>query len=419
METINGKTLQLFIEKVSGLANRRCGRSFANKMRSLRTERERLLKNNWRKIPPEALVLSEEQEIFRVIDFDTIVLNAAGYLKEKEYVELLFDVAEVSISFSQMERAQRLLHMIVTKLKKFSTNLLLARAHQRLGDISFYRNNWVTTLRHYTKSLDLFTKLKNSKGIAHVKSSIGSTLVVSQGGIIKGEKHLKEAKAIAKKARLNALLQKINTNLGNVYAMRGIWDEAMTCYKEALSLIGRKRDDAERAKLYINIAIIYKARGEYEKALEHFQKSIKLAASANDQYSKGLSYLEEAELYCRMGDLAAGTALATTAFRIFSGLGDRLSVAEVYKIFGIINRENKRFDTALSYLENSKRITEDYDDPLNLGETMMEMAKLYGMKGGEIAKAKESAKSAISCFKRINADVRVSQAKELLAAYSA
>ena len=201
--------------------------------------------------------------------------------------------------------------------------------------------------------------------------------------------------------------------------MRGMWNEAMICYKESLSLIGRKRDDAKRARLYINIAIIYKARGEFDKALEHFQKSIKLAASANDQYSKGLSYLEEAELYCRMGDLAAGTALATTAFRIFSGLGERLSVAEVYKIFGIINRENKRFDTALSYLENSKRINEDYDDSLNLGETMMEMAKLYGMKGGEIAKAKESANTAISCFKRINADVRVSQAKELLATYAA
>ena len=56
---------------------------------------------------------------------------------------------------------------------------------------------------------------------------------------------------------------------------------------------------------------------------------------------------------------------------------------------------------------------------MNLGETMLEMAKLYGMKGGELVKAKESAKSAISCFKRINADVKVSQAKELLATYSA
>ena len=47
------------------------------------------------------------------------------------------------------------------------------------------------------------------------------------------------------------------------------------------------------------------------------------------------------------------------------------------------------------------------------------MAKLYGMKGGELVKAKESARTAISCFKRINADVKVSQAKELLATYAA
>ena len=138
--------------------------------------------------------------------------------------------------------------------------------------------------------------------------------------------------------------------------MRGMWNEALVCYKESLSLIGRNRDDAERAKLYINMAIVYKARGEYDKALEYFQRSIKFSTKANDLYYKGLSYLGEADLYCRKGDLAAGTALATTAFRIFSGLGDRLSVAEVYKVFGIINRQNQRYDTALAYFEKSKRI---------------------------------------------------------------
>ena len=418
METLHNKALQAFLEKVSSLANKRCGRSFANKMRTLRVERERLLKNNWRKLPPEALISAEKQEIFRVIDFDTIVLNSSKYLKEKDYVAFLYDVSETSISFSEMEKAQRLLHMIVTKLKKHANNLLLAKAHQRLGDISFYRNNWVTTLRQYKKSLDLFTKSKSKQGIAHVKSSMGSALV-EQGEIMKGEKELREAKEIAKRAKLRSLLIKINLNLGNIYSIRGIWDEAMECYKDSLSLIGRNRDDAERARLYINMAIIYKARGEYDKALEHFQRSIKFSTKANDLYYRGLSYLEEADLYCKQGDLAAGTALATTAFRIFSGLGDRLSVAEVYKVFGIINRQNKRYDTALSYLENSKRINEDYDNPLNLGETMIEIAKLYGMKGGETDKARESAKAAISCFKRINADVKVSAAKEMLAAYTA
>ena len=294
----------------------------------------------------------------------------------------------------------------------------MAKAHQKLGDISFYRNNWVTTLRQYKKSLDLFTKLKNNEGMAHIKSSMGSALV-EQGDIMKGEKLLTKAKIIAKRARLDALLINITSNLGNVYSIRGIWDKAMASYKESLSLIGRKREDAKRALLYLNMAIILKARGEYEKALENFQTSIKLSSLANDPYAKGLSYLEEADLYCRKGDFAAGTALATTAFRIFSALGDRLSVAEVYKVFGIINRQNKRYDTALSYLENSKRINEDYDNPLNLGETMIEIAKLHGMKGGENDKARESAKSAILCFKRIHADVKVTEAEKMLAAYTA
>ena len=231
METLHNKTLQAFLEKVSSIANKSCGRTFANKMRTLRTERERLLKSSWRKLPPEALISAEKQEIFRVIDFDTIVLNASEFLKEKDYVVFLYDVSKIAISFSEMERAQRLLHMLVTKLKSRATDLLLAKAHQKLGDISFYRNNWVTTLRQYKKSLDLFTKSKNKQGIAHVKSSIGSALV-EQGDIMKGEKELREAKEIVKRANLKPLLIKINLNLGNVYSMRGIWDKAMECYKD-------------------------------------------------------------------------------------------------------------------------------------------------------------------------------------------
>ena len=412
------KARQTFLVKVSDLSNERCGEAFAREMSSLRSQRERLLANSWHEVSPEDFTSGEKEEVFREIDFDAIITNAAGYLERDDYPAFLFDVAEIAIGFGEFDKAQRVLEIVVSKLARSSDKLLLAKAHERLGNLAFYRGDRQATLKAYRKCLRYYSGLNDTKGVAEVKNAMGAALI-ERGKPSEGEPLLKEVREMARSHGFAKLLTKANINLGNHYSMEGSWKEGLACYREALGALGKTGNDADmRALIFLNMAIIQKEQGQFSRALGNLSKSLKFSSESNNIYQKGLTYLEQAEVSCRKRDLAAGTALATTAFRIFSESGDLLRVAEVYRVFGMINRDKKRFDTALSYFENSRRINEDHSNPRNLGETHFEIAELYKAKG-ETAEAQESLKSAIKYFKRVKAEAKTSQAKVALEALAA
>ena len=91
--------LQAFLSAVHKLAVESCGQEFADYLIRLRSERERLLKKSWKKIPPEGL--ESKAEVFREIDFDTIQLHSSKFLDERQYLELLYEIAKTAIPFGQ------------------------------------------------------------------------------------------------------------------------------------------------------------------------------------------------------------------------------------------------------------------------------------------------------------------------------
>ncbi|MCK9244310.1 MAG: tetratricopeptide repeat protein, partial [Candidatus Marinimicrobia bacterium] len=125
-----------------------------------------------------------------------------------------------------------------------------------------------------------------------------------------------------------------------------------------------------------------------------------------DKYQKGLAYLLEAELFYSEGNLTSATAFATSAFVIFTEIGDRLSVAEAYKIMGMINRKNGEHEVALSFLENSRRINDEMNNFHNLAETLIEIGELHEETGDEV-NALKAYKLAVDSFEKIEADEKI------------
>ncbi|MCH7763104.1 MAG: tetratricopeptide repeat protein [Candidatus Marinimicrobia bacterium] len=407
-----GKTLLVFLEKVFQLAKKWCGDDFARNMTAFIAERERLLRSSWRKLPPEDLLSTEKQQILREIDFDIIISNAGKHLSKKEFPEFLYDVSSLAIDSGELEKADRLLQLIIAKYSSITKKVLKANVHYKMGIIAFYRSNFSAALTEYNKSLRIYTETEDKKGISTVLNTIGVVLI-EQGSTSQGVSQFNRAKKIAISENLKDLTAKINMNLGNAFTIRGMWKEAKNSYEEVLTALGNRQANSNRAQILHNLAIVDTAVGKLDEALEYIKKSIDYSKSVNNPHMKALFYLAESVIYCKQGDYASATALATTAFQLFSDMGDRLSIADVYKVFGMINRDSKRYDTAMSYFENSKRINEDHNNSLNLGETLLEMAYLQ-KDMGDIDRASESIQTAMKAFKRIEAEARIENAKEIL-----
>jgi len=202
-----------------------------------------------------------------------------------------------------------------------------------------------------------------------------------------------------------------------VYSIEGSWTKALDHYEELISILNPETQKGTLARARYGIAIVYKFRRDYDKASEYLQKCINLSNELHNSQLKALSYLEQAEVLYYKGDFAASTALATTAFQIFSEIGDRLSLADVYKVMGMINRKAERFDLALSYFENSLKINQNFNYPLSLGETRFEMGQ-YFTQTGKKDNALENFQSALKSFKQINARWKINEVEKAIQAIS-
>jgi tetratricopeptide (TPR) repeat protein len=114
-----------------------------------------------------------------------------------------------------------------------------------------------------------------------------------------------------------------------------------------------------------------------------------------------------------MEDYSLANAFADKAMEIAYKLNDKLTIAEVYKIKGIIQRNVKNFMLAENYLQTSLRLNIESGNQLNRAETYHELGLLYK----DMGKTKESEKNlnlALEYFKKINAQPDIKLLENLI-----
>ena len=95
-------------------------------------------------------------------------------------------------------------------------------------------------------------------------------------------------------------------------------------------------------------------------------------------------------------------------------LNDKLTIADVYKIKGIIQRNLQNYILAENYLETSLRINSEAGNQLNRAETYQELGMLY-KEMGKLQLSKENFKLALEYFKKINSEPDIALLENLLA----
>lgn len=386
-------------------------------MNATRKQRDEYLNRSWMKSSDDKLPDVDKPAVFREIDFDTIVHNSSRYLDKPNYAALLVELARISLNKNELEKSKKLLSLIMRHYVKASSGHLLAQSHLMLGDIAFYQTDMIRARKKYAQSLGWYQRLGDNAGIAKAYNSLGIAWMES-GKVTKGEAFLVAAKKISKENGMRNIYLKTSYNLANHYLIIGEYQKSIENNEEIIDVLDKQSDSKLLADVYHNMAIAYKFKNEFDHALTYLDLSLKCAEDTNNLYSKGLSYLEKAEILCRKGDYNTSTALATSSFQIFTDFNDQMSLADVYKIFGMINRETNRYKLAETYFKNSIRINQNHSAQMNLGEAHFEAALCYRNMGDSI-RAAENMHSALKCFQIIKAKKKIETVSEILSEISA
>jgi len=126
-----------------------------------------------------------------------------------------------------------------------------------------------------------------------------------------------------------------------------------------------------------------------------------------------ISCANKAYIYCKIKDYVMANAFALKAMEIAYKINDRLSIADIYKIKGIIEKNKKNYTLSENYFNTSLRINNELENILNQAETLFEMGLLYKQMR-DFKQSKICFNKAIKKYKFLKIDKKIQEITEVL-----
>jgi tetratricopeptide (TPR) repeat protein len=359
--------------------------------------------------------LRAEHSILEAGYLENIITECACALGKREFLELLVELGSMCIKYGEHSAAKAVLSKVIEAAgsdQRYAS--ASGTAYCKRAELRLRQAHWTGAQVDLKKATTMFKKAKDSGGMALVENCYG-VYASEQGDVKKATSHFRKAQTGFEKSsnveRANMALM----NLGILSTIAGRWDEALAHYQRILPQFEKLGQMSRLVEVHHNIGMLFLAKNDLKAAINQFDESLTYANQLHYRAFSGLTYLGKAAAYARLEDYPLAMVFAQKALSIFRQLNDQLSIADTYKVKGIIHRELDHPQLAELYFRTSVRLNEEYKSPLNLGETYAELAKLY-KRTHQNSKASQAVKKAVTYFKKVGAQQDARNAQAILAA---
>jgi tetratricopeptide (TPR) repeat protein len=152
----------------------------------------------------------------------------------------------------------------------------------------------------------------------------------------------------------------------------------------------------------LSIGSIHFFEERYDKALDSYQKSLNICLKIGAQRPATYNYCGLAETYLKRGDFKRALEFCNSAFNLSNKIGVVENIAQSRRIYGMIYREQKKWNESIKNFEESIRIFKDIGMERELGNPYYEFGLMWKEKGNS-EKAKEYLNKALDTFEKLKA----------------
>jgi len=345
-----------------------------------------------------------EYEVPKGIDHrvmvDKMITHCENDLSEEKFFNLLLDLSQLmlhcgEVSFS-LEIAENLLEKLNSDNKYVS---FVAEANLMISKIYWSQAIWDDCNYYVSKAMELFISISSESGIAKCENMLG-TLYGEKGEFEKAQQYLESALKHLKEDDDSSSLATILTNLGIINTITRDFDKAVLNYKTAIEKFENLSDTRRLSRVYHNIGMLYTRMEKYDEALDEFNKCISYSLENGYLSNCAVAYVGKAFIYTKLKNSALADAYSDKAMEIAYKINDTLSIADIYKIKGMIQNEMDNFELSEEFFENSLRLNKDLENKLNAAESAIELGNLL-QKNKREEEAKPHLDSAVSYYKKI------------------
>ena len=349
-----------------------------------------------------------------IIKIDLLITYSKSRLQRDRFLNMLFHLGNTAIARGEHGEAEKIFLSIITEVQSGTPILALeAWAYLSLSEVYSKYAYWKKSISYLKSARKIFLKEKNIKGINRCNNLMG-TIEGEKGNLNKAREIFSKNFSNTSKEHDENLKGVLAINKGIINTIQGDFDTALMFYNQAQKIFENNDDLKRLAEVRHNLGMLYTQKEENKTALKEFNKSISLSLKSGNIFNLGLSYLQTAYLYTRFNNFLRANEYAGKAMEICTRLNDQLSIADIYKIKGIIERETKNYRVAENYLLTSLRRNRELQNDLNEAESNYELGVLYKRIGKEV-EAKKVLLSAYKYFKKISSSNMVLKIESLLA----
>jgi len=344
---------------------------------------------------------------------DQLITFAESRLPEDKFIEFLIYLGQHTIIAGENSIAIEIHDKIIrlcgdkTGMANITANALLA-----LGEVYSRQAQWELSITYLDKSIKIFRDENDTKGNIHCQNILG-TIHGDQGNLNKAKEHFENALIALQEIKDTTLIGTIEINLGIINNMQGNYNEALSFLKRALLNFEKVGDLRRVAEIKQNLGMVYSKKKEYSTAINEFNESIELSIRSSYLQNLGIAYINKANVYLQLADIDLAGAFADKAMEIANKINDKLSIAEVYKIKGIISNHKNQFDAAENSLLTSYRLNKDLSNQLNLAEVACELG-IFFKKKGDTKKGNKYLSEALGYFRKIDSKADVLYLEKLM-----
>ncbi len=336
------------------------------------------------------------------MQIDRTITFAQKRLELEDFFEFIFKLGQLCKDSGQYYLAQEIFNKICKRAKN---KTLKAKTLISLADIYSRRANWTQSISLVTEAESIYKETNDNVGISNCFNMLGS-ISGEMGDIERAKTYFNQSLLFANNSDEKELYAKIEANLGIVNSILGNVDEAVEHLEISLNIYKEINDLKRVSELYHNIGTNFLQSDDTKSALSAFDMGIEIAIDNQYWSSLALLYLAKSQVLISKQELRIAKEFADKALSISHNLDDKLTIAEIYRVRGMIARQLNDTQTAKSYLMISLRINTKQRNALNIAETSEELASIY-REEGKFEIATNYLNQALDYYKKTNAKEKV------------
>ncbi len=348
------------------------------------------------------------------IKIDRTITFSEKKLQADEYCKFLLDIGNLCLSGGRLNIAEE----VFRKTKRSSDKkTVMAESLLGLSDVYSRRADWKRSVKTVISAELLFRELNDNSGIAKCNNLLG-IIFGEWGDLEEARKYFLNSRILINPETDLKMAANLDMNLGIIDSIQGNYDDSIRYFKSAQMSYLKLGDEKKVAKANHNIGMVYFESNDYNSAISSFDKAIEVARADRFMSVLCIVYLAKSQVLIKMNDITHAAEFADKSFEISYNIDDKLTLADIYKTKGIIERYLHNYDESENFLLSSIRLNTRLKNEQNIAESSFELAILYE----EMNKADSKniyLKKSLDFFKQVNASDKVKIIENMMVPKSA